>query len=104
MDTTDDYRHVMDIVEEVERRPASKVSADMRCFARLIRLAHNEWRDASKRVEGDNSDVVTPHDLYNYLMRLMAFLEDLAGGDCSYPSECQRGRCVRRQAGRALWG
>jgi len=48
---TDDYRHAMDMVREVERGPVSKFSAETRCFAELIRSVENYHRETQKRAD-----------------------------------------------------
>jgi hypothetical protein len=103
-----DYRHAMDMVEEVERGPISKFSAETRCFADLIRSVDDEWKDASGLERGGDPDGVTPQDLRNYLMRLTAFVEGLAEGDCSYHDGCpawsgsRHGQCVSCRAREVL--
>ncbi len=106
MNTIDDYKHTMDMVREVERGPISKFSDETRCFAELVRSVDNEWKDASGLMRGQDPEAVNPQDLRNYLMRLLAFVEGLAEGDCSYHDGCpggsRHGQCVFCQAREVL--
>lgn len=59
----------MDMVEEVERGPAKKFSAETRRFAELVRAVDDEWKDASGLMRGGDPDAVTPQDLRNHLIK-----------------------------------
>lgn len=51
MSTIDDYKHAMNMVEEVERGPVSRFSAETRCFADLARSVDNYHRETRKRAD-----------------------------------------------------